>query len=189
VLGLEVGRRQRALRADPREHALGHRSVLGEDLGVKPRPLAPPADTEPGDVARRDERQRLVGRLEDLTTLVERVAPGGLVAGDAGVQHEVMVAAGHRDRVELDGPERANHRERPVGAARDGPRRSEEVARHEEATRRLSGDLHLQETSPASVRPPHEPRTPRPTRWPVVATVPRARRGASLTGLGPVHTV
>jgi hypothetical protein len=41
--------------------------------------------TEPGELARRDERQRFVGRLEELTAFVELVAPGGLVAGDARV--------------------------------------------------------------------------------------------------------
>jgi hypothetical protein len=40
VLGLEIERRQRALRADPPEYALGHRGVLGEDPGVEPGPLA-----------------------------------------------------------------------------------------------------------------------------------------------------
>ena len=40
VLGLEIARRQRALRADPPEHALGHRGVLGEDRAVEPGPLA-----------------------------------------------------------------------------------------------------------------------------------------------------
>jgi hypothetical protein len=104
VLGLEIERRQRALRTDPREHAVGDHGVLGEDRGVEPRPLAAVAQTEPGDLARRNERQRLVGCLEDLTAFVKQVAPGGLVAGDARVQHEVVAPAGDRDRVELDRP-------------------------------------------------------------------------------------
>src|SRR5436190_16439121 len=97
--------------------------------------------TEPGELARRDERQRLVGRLEDLTAFVQHVAPGGLVAGDARVQHEVMAPAGDRDRVELDRPELPEDLEHPV-KARERPRRREEVPRDEEATRRLSSDLH-----------------------------------------------
>ena len=147
VLGLEIERRQRALRADPPEHALGHRGVLGEDPGVEPGPLAAEAQTEPGELARRDERQRLVGRLEDLTAFVEHVAPGGLVAGDARVQHEVVAPAGDRDRVELDRPELPEDLEHPVEASRDRPRRREEVPRDEKATRRLSSDLHLKDTN------------------------------------------
>ena len=45
---------------------------------------------EPWELAGRDEGQRLVRRLEDLTALVEDVAPGRLVAGHARVQHEVV---------------------------------------------------------------------------------------------------
>jgi hypothetical protein len=52
VLGLEIARRQRALRADPPEHTLGHRGVLGEDRGVEPTPLAANAEAEPGELAR-----------------------------------------------------------------------------------------------------------------------------------------
>jgi hypothetical protein len=69
---------------------------------------------EPGELAGRDERQRLVGRLEDLPAFVEHVAPGGLVAGHARVQDEVVVAAGHRDRVELVRSEPPEHLEHPV---------------------------------------------------------------------------
>jgi hypothetical protein len=98
--------------------------------------------TEPGELARRDERQRLVGRLEDLTAFVQHVAPGGLVAGDARVQHEVVVPAGDRDRVELDRPELAQDLPHGFGASRERPRRREEVPRDEKATRRLSSDLH-----------------------------------------------
>src|SRR5207244_500573 len=125
--------------------------VLGEDPGMEPGPLTAPDVTEPGELARRDERQRLVGRLEDLTAFVEQVAPGGLVAGDARVQHEVVVPAGYRDRVELDRPELPEDLEHPVEASRERPRRREEVPRDEKATRRLSSDLHLDDTSRASV--------------------------------------
>jgi hypothetical protein len=117
VLGHEIAGRQRAFGADPLEHAFGHRRVLGEDRGVEPGPLAAHDMTEPRELARRDERQRLVGRLEDLTALVEQVAPSWLVAGDARVEHEVVVPAGDRDRVELDRPEPAKdleHRFRPA---------------------------------------------------------------------------
>ncbi len=154
VLGLEIERRQRALRVDPPEHALGHRGVLHEDSAVEPGPLAAPDMTEPGELARRDERQRLVGRLEDLTAFVEQVAPGGLVAGDARMQHEVVAPAGDRDRVELDRPELPEDLEHPVEAPRERPRRREEVPGNEKATRRLSSDLHLEDASCAGVDRP-----------------------------------
>jgi len=79
--------------------------------------------TEPGELARRDERQRLVGRLEDLTAFVQHLAPVGLVAVDARVQHEVVVPAGDRDRVELDRPELAKDPQHGFGASRQRPRR------------------------------------------------------------------
>ena len=102
---------------------------------MEPRPFAAHDMTEPGELARRDERQRLVGRLEDLPAFVEHVAPGGLVAGDARVQHEVVVPAGDRDRVELDRPELAEDLQHAFEAARERPRRREEVPRDEKATR------------------------------------------------------
>jgi hypothetical protein len=98
--------------------------------------------TEPGELARRDERQRLVGRLEDLTAFIEHVAPGGLVPGDTRVQHDVVVPAGDRDRVELDRPELAKDLQHSFGTSRERPRRREEVPRDQKATRRLSSDLH-----------------------------------------------
>src|SRR6266542_6546405 len=77
-------------------------------------------------------------------------APGGLVAGDARVQHEVVVPAGDRDRVELDRPELPEDLEHPVEASRERPRGREEVPRDEKATRHLSSD-HLEDTSCARV--------------------------------------
>ena len=119
---------------------------------MEPGPLAAHDMTEPGELARRDKRQRLVGRLEDLTAFIEHVAPGGLVAGDARVQHEVVVPAGDRDRVELDRPELPEDLEHAVEASRERPCRREEVPRNEKATRRLSGDLHPQDTSRVEFR-------------------------------------
>ena len=147
ALPLEVRRGQRPVRPDAFEDALGHCGVVDEGRGVEPGPLAAHDMTEPGELARRNKRQRLVGRLEDLTALVEHVAPGGLVAGDARVQHEVVVSAGDRDRVELDRPEFAQDLQHGFGASSERPRRREEVPRDEKATRRLSSDLHPQDTS------------------------------------------
>jgi hypothetical protein len=122
-LALEVARRQGPVRADPLEHALGNGGVVGENVRVEPPSLPTRGETEPGKLARRDERERLVGRLEDLAALVELIAPGRLVARDARVQHEVVVPAGHRDRVELDRPELAQDLQHGFGASRERSRR------------------------------------------------------------------
>jgi hypothetical protein len=175
VLGLEVARRQRAFDADPLEHALGRRGVLGEDRVVEPRPLAAHDMTEPGELARRDERQRLVGRLEDLTAFVERVAPGWVVLGDACVEHEVVVPAGDRDRIELDRsepPQDLEHRLRPPFHR---PRGREELPREEEAPRRIGRNLHGHDAT-RGVPPPGfaiRSRAPRSATL-VVAKAPRS---------------
>lgn len=63
------------------------------------------------------------------------------------VQHEVVIPAGDRDRVELDRPELAQDLQHGLGASHERPRRREEVPRDEKATRRLSSNLHPQDTS------------------------------------------
>jgi len=70
------------------------------------------------------------------------------------VQHEVVAPAGGRDRVELDRPEHPEDLEHRVEASRERPRRREEVPCDEKATRRLSSDLHLEDTSRAGVDRP-----------------------------------
>ena len=165
---LEVAGGQRSFRADPFEHALGHRGVLGEGRAVESGPLAAHGLPEPREFARRDERQRLVGRLEDLTAFIQRVAPGGLVGGDARVQHEVVVPAGDRDRVELDRPELAEDLHHGFEASRDRPRRREEVPRYQKAPSRLGSYLHLGDTSRAGQA--------RPQATACVRQVPRRRR-------------
>ena len=115
---------------------------------MEPRPLATHDMAEPWELARRDEGQRLVGRLEDLTAFVEDVAPCGLVAGDARVQHEVVVPAGDGDRIELDRTELAKDLQHGFRASRKRPRRREEVSCYEKPTRRLSSHLHLDDANP-----------------------------------------
>jgi hypothetical protein len=90
-----------------------------------------------GELAREDEGESLVVRLEDLAPLVELVAPGGAVVGDARVQHEIVRTAGDIDRVELDRSEPAEHLEDGVATSFERARRREQVARDEEAARRL----------------------------------------------------
>jgi hypothetical protein len=65
------------------------------------------------------------------------------------VKHEVVVAPGDRDRVELDRAELADDLEHRLRAARERARGREEVARDEKAPRRLGPDLHLEDTSSA----------------------------------------
>src|SRR5581483_1728897 len=67
---------------------------------------------------------------EDLAARVEHVAPGGLVAGDACMEHEVVIPPGDRDRAELDRPEPVEDLHDPVEAAAERTRGREEVPRH-----------------------------------------------------------
>ena len=98
-----------------------------------------------GKLARRDERESLVVRLEDLAALVEEVAPGGVVVGHARVQHEVVAATGDRERIELDRAESAEDLEHGVRSSLERTRRRERVARDEKATCGLSGDPHAED--------------------------------------------
>ena len=126
ALLLEVGGGKRAFGADPLEHLLGDRGVLLQRGRVEARPLAAGVHAVPRKLVRRDERERLVRRLEDLSPLVEVVAPGGRVAVDARVQHQVVVAPGDRDRVELDRAELSQDGEHRRRLPRQRPRRTEE---------------------------------------------------------------
>ena len=109
---------------------------------------------EPRELARRDEGEPLVVRLEDLAALVELVAPAGLVVGDARVQHEVVGPAGNRERVELDRPELAEDLEHGVEASLERSRRREEVPGDEKTARGLGGDLHTEDANDPDVAAP-----------------------------------
>jgi hypothetical protein len=71
------------------------------------------------------------------------VAPGGLVAGNARVQHEVVVPAGDRDRVHLDRPQLPEDREHCGRASLERARRREQLPGDEKTACVLLGDLHL----------------------------------------------
>jgi hypothetical protein len=60
------------------------------------------------------------------------------------VQHEVVAAAGHLDRVELDRAQPTQDIKHGVGATDKRPRRREELPGNEKAARILPGDLHLE---------------------------------------------
>ena len=137
-LALEVERRQRSVRADPLEHALGDLAIVGEEA----RRAQAPRRAEPWVLVGQDEREALVVRLEDVAPLVELVRPRRVVAGDARVQHEVVTPAGDGDRVELHRPPAAEDLERAVLASLERARGREHLARDEKAARILRGDLH-----------------------------------------------
>jgi hypothetical protein len=58
------------------------------------------------------------------------------------VQHEVVIPAGDRDRVDLDRTESPKDLEHAARPARERARRREEVPRDEETTRRFGADDH-----------------------------------------------
>src|SRR5262249_10892724 len=94
ALAFEVGRRQRAVRADALENPPGNvRIFFEEELGTSAGAAA-----KPRELSCRNERQAFVVRLEDLAPLVKLVAPRRVVAGDARVEHEIVAAARDRNR-------------------------------------------------------------------------------------------
>ena len=115
---------------------------------MEPWPLAAHDVTEPRELTRWNERERLVRRLEDRAAFVELVAPAGLVAGDARVQNEVVVVSGDRNRVELDRPEPPEDIESTLETGKR-PRRREKVPRDEKPARRLNSHLHPDDPSPS----------------------------------------
>ena len=91
------------------------------------------------------KRESLVVRLEDLAALVEEVAPGGVVVGDARVQHEVVAATGNGERIELDRAEATEDLEHGVMPSLERARGREHVARDEKATGGLGRDPHAED--------------------------------------------
>ena len=139
---LEIERRQRALRADPFEHALGYIGVLGDD----PRRVPAQRPPKPREFGRRDEGEPLVEGLEDLAAFEEEVAPRRVVVGHPCVQHEVVAAPGDRQGVELDRAKPAEDVEYRIGSSLERASRCERVACDEKATCGLSRDAHGWET-------------------------------------------
>ncbi len=67
-----------------------------------------------------------------------------LVSGDAGVEHEVVVArTGHLERVELQAPEALDGGQDRCRLRRQRARRGQQVAPDEEAPRVGGGDLQI----------------------------------------------
>jgi hypothetical protein len=107
---------------------------------------------EPRELLRRNEGKTLVERLEYIASLVKEAAPRGLVFGNAGVEDEVVVPAGHGERVELDRAEPTEDLEHRIESASERPRGREQVVRDEEATRDLGGHLHGHDANPVLPR-------------------------------------
>ena len=141
---LEVERRERPFGADPLEDLRRDIGVLGEDPLLEPWLVELPRHAVPRQLARRQQRQALVVCLEELAARVEEIlAPGRVVVGDARMQHEIVIAARDRQRVELDRAEPAEDLAHRLQTTGNGSRRREQVARDEEASCGFGGDLHL----------------------------------------------
>ena len=145
AFSLEVECRERPVQTDPLEHLLGRLGVLGEDARRVQAQRAP----EPRVLARQHEREPLVVRLEDLAPFVEELAPRRVVVGNARVQDEIVVAAGDRERVELDRPPAPEDLECPVRAGLERARGREHVACDEKAPCVGGRDVHGRGRYPA----------------------------------------
>jgi hypothetical protein len=170
---LEVERRQRPLGADPLQDLLRHFCVLRED----PRRADAPCHADPRQLARRQEAETLVVRLEQLAPCVEKLlATGWVVVGNASVEHEVVVPAGDGERVELDQTEPAEDLEHRIGASFERARGGEEVACDQEASRGLGACLQ------PTAFPNARGFSRGPSRWPRRPRCPLRRPGSTMRG-------
>ena len=133
---LQVRRRQRAVPPDPVEQLLHEGGVYVErGTGVLVA-VQVPGDAVPGQLPGRHDGQALVVGLVQHPRPVEMlVRPGTAVAGDPCRQHEVVVPAGHRQRVELERAEPFHDAQNGSRVGRQSAWRREEVAGDQEAAR------------------------------------------------------
>ena len=124
LAAVEVGGRDRPVAPDPLEELLDVVAVLVERRSASWARAGPvPGEPVPGQLAGRQDAQALVVGLEQEAPLVEQaIGPGAPVAGDAGVEDEVVVAPGDLERVELERAEAVDDREdallgRPAASA------------------------------------------------------------------------
>ena len=131
------------MRADAFEYLLGDVGMLGEDAGwADARARAEPRGAKPWELARLHERKTLVVGLEQLAPFVQTLAPGGVVGGDARVEHQVVVAAGHGEWVELDPAEPPEDLKHAVTSTVERTRGREHVPGDEETPCSVSVDVH-----------------------------------------------
>ena len=136
LAAVEVGGGDRAVAPDPLEELGDVVAVVAEGLALVGAARPVPGEAVPGQLAGREDAETLVVGLEEEAAVVQQVVgPGSPVAGDAGVEHEVVVAAGHLERVELQRAEAVNDRENALLGVRQRPRRGEEMPEHQEAPR------------------------------------------------------
>ena len=98
----DVAGQQRAAVPDPPEELLDEGCVLVEGAAFVPRahPVPDPAiERELGDG--HDVEALVVGLVQAPVLVQPVVGPLAAVAGDTGEQHQVVVATGHLERVEL----------------------------------------------------------------------------------------
>ena len=139
--GLDVGGRQRPVRANPPEQLLDQGRVLLKGAAAVNRLGQVPGDPVPGELSSGEDREPIIVRLEKDSILVqEPIRPGALVASDPGGKGEVVIAAGHIQRVELERAEALDHAHHARGLGWQVARRRQQVAEHEVAAGDVARD-------------------------------------------------
>ena len=101
-----------------------------------------PGDPVVGQLARRQQVEGLVVRLEQQPPAVEQlVGQLAAVAADPSLEHEVVVAAGHLQRVELQRAEPIDYGQDALRRGGQRARRREQMADGQEAARHGEADL------------------------------------------------
>ena len=153
LAGAEIEGAQRPLGPDAAEDLVDEFGVAREDPGLVGRVMPIPGLAEPGQFVGGQEAEALVVGLEQRPLVVEqRLRKRAPVVGDACRQHQVVVAAGHLERVELDGAQPLEDREHALRRRRQRARRVEQVAADEEAPGGIAGDADRRGRHPAMVR-------------------------------------
>ncbi len=112
LAAVEVGSGDGAVAPDPVEELGDVVAVVAEGLALVGTACAVPGEAVPWQLAGREDAETLVVGLEEEAAVVQQVlGPRSPVAGDARVEHEVVVAAGHLERVELERAEAVYDRE------------------------------------------------------------------------------
>ena len=131
---LDVGRGQRSVAPDPLQELLDERGVLVEGPALVRSAGPVPGQPVPRELGQRQQAEALVVGLEEDAVLVEeRIGRGSPVVADPGEEHEIVVAPGHLEGIELDGAQPVEHREHALAADGQIPGRTQEVAACQEA--------------------------------------------------------
>ena len=149
-------------------------AVVAEDLALVGPARPVPGEAMPRQLARGQDAEALVVGLEEEAPVVEQVVcPGSPIAGDAGVEHEVVVSTRHLERIELQRAETVDDRENALLGVRQRSRRGEEVTDDEESARDGGGQWarggHGEDRSRSSRGDGRVARPVEPTRTPIRA--------------------